>query len=341
MLVLSIGCGVKAPPIVPRSPVIQTVKDLEGYSRGGTIALQWSIPQKDTEGKKLTNLAGFHIWQKFIPIEERGCRTCKPDFELLKELEYEVPVGGETEKKMSYWDSQVQKEGDYSYYVSSYTTLWGESMGSNVVEITWAPPFPPPVSVKVSSGDRIVDLTWELPPALAGEHRFGGVNIYRRGADEGYDVIPLNPSPILQKYFQDSAVTNGEKYFYVIRTLKTLEKETVEGKDSPEVSVIPEDLTPPATPLTTMAYQSAEGVVITWEPNIDSDLEGYYVYRRGGRETLPARISSLIKEETMYLDKTFAPGLTYYYSVTSIDQSPRHNESDFSQELKVATTKKP
>ena len=46
-------------------------------------------------------------------------------------------------------------------------------------------------------------------------------------------------------------------------------------------------------------------------------------------------VSPLITQQTMYLDKTFAPGVTYYYSVTAIDQSPRHNESDFSQELKV------
>jgi fibronectin type 3 domain-containing protein len=88
-----------------------------------------------------------------------------------------------------------------------------------------------------------------------------------------------------------------------------------------------------------MAFQSPEGIVITWEPNIDSDLEGYYVYRRGENEAHPTRVSPLIKQETMYLDKTFASGLTYYYSVTAIDQSPRHNESDFSQELKVATRK--
>jgi fibronectin type 3 domain-containing protein len=88
-----------------------------------------------------------------------------------------------------------------------------------------------------------------------------------------------------------------------------------------------------------MAFQSPEGIVITWEPNIDSDLEGYYVYRRGENEAHPTRVSPLIKQETMYLDKTFASGFTYYYSVTAIDQSPRHNESDFSQELKVATRK--
>jgi hypothetical protein len=39
----------------------------------------------------------------------------------------------------------------------------------------------------------------------------------------------------------------------------------------------------------------------------------------------------------MYLDRTFSPGLTYYYSVTAVDRSLRHNESDFSQEMKVVT----
>jgi hypothetical protein len=339
VLALSIGCGVKAPPIVPRSPVPQTIKDLEGFSRGGTIVLQWSIPKKNTEDKKLGNLAGFHIWRRFIPTEEKGCRTCKPDFELVLELAYEVPLGGETEEKMSYWDSQVAKEGAYFYYVSSYTTVWVESTGSNVVDLTWSPPLPPPVSIKANSGDRVVNLNWEVPPSLASEKGFGGVNIYRRSDNESYEVTPLNPSPILQNHFQDVTVANGEKYSYVLRSLKTLEEGTTEGKDSPEVSVIPEDLTPPATPLATMAFQSAEGIVIIWEPNIDSDLEGYYVYRRRENEAKPTRVSPLIKQETMYLDKTFVPGLTYYYSVTAIDQSPRHNESDFSPELKVATKK--
>ena len=339
VVVLSIGCGVKAPPIAPRSPVPQTVKDLEVFSRGGTIILQWSIPKKETEGKKITNLAGFHIWRRFIPIEEKDCRTCKPDFELLKELEYEVPLGGEPEEKMTYWDRQVEKEGAYSYYVSSYTTVWVESTGSNVVDCTWSPSLPPPVSAKANPGDRVVDLTWEASPSLAGEKGFGGFNIYRRSANESYDVIPLNPRPSLQNHFEDSAVTNGEKYFYVIRSLKTIEEGTIEGKDSVEINVTPEDLSPPATPLSTMAFQSPGGIVITWEPNVDSDLEGYYVYRRRENESHPIRVSPLIKAETMYLDKTFALGRTYYYSVTAIDQSPRHNESDFSQELKVATRK--
>ena len=339
LLLLPIGCGVKASPIVPRSPVPQTIKDLAIFSRGGTIALQWSVPQKNTDGKKLTNLAGFHIWRRFIPNEEKDCPTCKPDFELLVELDYQLPQKETKELKMPYWDSEIEKEGTYSYYVSSYTSAWVESMGSNIVELMWAPPLPPPVAFKAFPGDRVVDLSWEVSPSLAGEEGFGGVNIYRRGVDEGYDFIPLNQTPLLQNKFQDIAVTNGEKYFYVIRSLKKIKGGIIEGKDFPEIEVIPEDLTPPATPYSTMAFQSPEGVVIIWEPNLDSDLEGYYVYRRLGDEAKPTRVSPLIEQKTMYLDKTFSLGLTYYYSVTAIDQSPRHNESDFSQELKVVTGK--
>jgi hypothetical protein len=339
VLGVSTGCGIKAPPIVPHSPVPQPIKNLEAYSRAGAVILRWSIPKKNTDDKMLANLAGFHIWRRFIPVEEKDCRTCKPDYELLIELPYAVTPGEEVQEKMAYFDIMVEKEGIYSYYVSSYTAVWIESRGSNVVDLNWFFPLSPPVSIKANASDRIVDLTWKIPSSLAGETGFSGVNVYRRGAAEAYDIIPLNSSPVRENHYQDITVTNGEKYFYSIRSLKTGEEGTVEGKDSSEVSVIPEDRTPPATPLATMAFQSGEGVVIIWEPNIDADLEGYYVYRRGEKEPQATRCSPLIKQETMYLDKTFTSGRTYYYSVTAIDQSPRHNESDFSPELKVATKK--
>ena len=92
-----------------------------------------------------------------------------------------MPLGGEAEEKMAYWDSQVEKEGTYSYYVSSYTTVWVESTGSNVLDLTWAPPLPPPVSVKANPSDRVVDLNWEVPPSLAG----------KRGLEESIYIVEV------------------------------------------------------------------------------------------------------------------------------------------------------
>lgn len=331
---LVMGCGVKALPLAPHAQVPQTIKNLEVLSRRGAVALQWSVPKKDAEGGNLVNLGGFHIWRKVIPVEEKNCSSCKYYFELLVELEYEVPQGKPVGDKMIYWDNTAGKDGTYSYYLSAYTTDGVESLGSNIGELTWSSPLPPPLSLKTTPGDRTVDLSWELPASFRREET-GGFTIYRRSPDEGYGLTPLNQNPVLQNKFQDTSVMNGEKYLYVVRSLKALKEGAVEGTDSPEVQVKPEDIFPPAIPSATMVFQSPEGIVVIWEPNLDPDLEGYYIYRRLERETKPTKFSPLLKGVTTYLDKTFSPGVTYYYSVTAIDQSPRHNESDFSQELKV------
>jgi fibronectin type 3 domain-containing protein len=86
-----------------------------------------------------------------------------------------------------------------------------------------------------------------------------------------------------------------------------------------------------------MAFQAHDGIVIIWEPSLDSNLEGYRVYRRLETDHQPRLISPRLETKTMYLDTTFVPGCTYYYSVTAVDASRGHNESDFSRELKVVT----
>ncbi len=342
LISLLISCGVKAPPVVPHSPIPRTINNLGAFPREGKVLLQWSVPQKDTEGKKLSNLGGFRIWRKFIPIEKKGCSTCPNNFKVLFEIDCQLPQNDcLRQKKMIYWDYQVEKEGKYAYRVTSYTTAGIESRPSNIAEINWVTPFPPPIGLKAKSGDGMVSISWELPPSLLEnneyQNRLSGFNIYRRYPNQDYGITPLNKNPILKNSFQDLEVTNGKKYYYIVRTLKNSGSEAIESKNSVEVEAIPEDLTPPSPPSVIMAFQTHDGIVIIWEPNLDSDLEGYYIYRRRDIEDKPIRVSPLIKGKTMYLDQTFSPGLTYYYSVTAVDRSPRHNESDFSQEMKVIT----
>ena len=345
IMALVIGCGIKGPPVVPHSPIPQVIKDLQVFSRRGMIVLQWSAPTKDLEGKKLTSLGGFRLWRQFISVERVGCSTCPADFQLLAQIDYQVPRNArQRQGKMIYWDCQVEQEGKYVYKVTSFSTLGGESSASNLAEINWAPPFSPPDHFTAIPGDRVVNLSWKFPDSLrVNKHtnRLGGFNIYRRHPNKEYRISPLNKNPIRGSSFQDLGVTNGENYYYVVRSLKNIKGAMIESGDSAEIGARPEDFTPPASPSVTMAFQAQGGIVIIWEPNLDPDLDGYYVYRRLNTENKPTLISPLIRNQTMYLDRTFSPGLTYYYSVSAIDQSPRHNESDFSQELKVATLPSP
>lgn len=336
-----LGCGVKGDPVAPHSSVPQAVADLQVLSRRGTIALEWSIPTKDLEGKRLAELGGFHLWRQFTPLEKIGCTTCKAELQLLANIDYRLPQNARRSAgKMVYWDDRVEKEGHYAYTVTSYTTAEVESGASNSATLMWFAPAAPAGALKATPGDRVVDLTWEIPTAFAGawsKEAAVGWNVYRRGDKEPYGLQALNANPVTGTTFRDTAAVNGTPYWYVVRPLRSVNGFLIEGKDSPEANAMPEDLSAPAPPLAAMAFQSPEGIVVVWEPSLDPDLAGYFIYRRGENEAAPKRISALLANQTMYTDKDYVHGMTYYYSITAIDCSPRQNESDFSRELKVVT----
>lgn len=332
------GCGIKAPPVVPHSPIPQTVSDLDAFSRRGMVVLQWSIPKRDVEGKTLANLGGFYVWRQFIPAAEIGCSTCPADFRPLVDIDYQAPHNAlRGTDRMTYWDYQAEQEGKYTYKVTSYTYDGVHSKQSIAAAVYWASPPPPPRYVEAIPGDQVVELSWETASGVNIDEDPPSFNVYRRYLDRAYGLTPLNGTPIKGDTFRDLGVTNGTTYYYVVRSLRSRGGETIESADSAEVATVPQDLTPPASPSVTMAFQSRDGVVIIWEPGMDPNLKGYRVYRRLETEDRPILISSRIEEDTMYLDSTYVPGLAYYYSVTAVDASVRHNESDFSRELKVVT----
>jgi len=341
MGLLLTGCGIKAPPEIPYSPVPQAIDDLKVFSRNGGILLQWSVPKKDFENKKLSSLGGFLVWRQFISSDKKECPDCPATYERIVDIDYRFPQKARISNKIViYWDDLIKKEGKYIYKITSYTAAGVESGESNIDIINWSFPLTPPFSFKAASGDRSVDLIWKCRTEQdenGFEDRPDGFNIYRRYSDQNYGLLPLNEKPIQQNNFRDVTVVNGKSYYYVVRSLRIKHDKAIESESSAETSAIPEDRIPPAPPSVTMAFQSPEGIVVVWEPNLESDIAGYYICRRLETEVTATRISPLQVKGSTFLDKTFLPGMVYYYSVTAIDQSPRQNESDISQEIKVET----
>ncbi|MBN2469050.1 MAG: hypothetical protein JXD19_12990 [Deltaproteobacteria bacterium] len=337
---LAVGCGVKALPVVPYSPIPRPINDLTVFSRMGAIVLQWSVPAQDAEGKKLSALGGFHVWRFLPPVDEGDCPGCPERFHCIADIDYRFPQNARiSQGKVTVWDDDVTKEGKYRYRITSYTTAGIESKASNVDEITWSSPFPPPVNVAAIPDDRSVTLKWGPPVDLAQTERdtvSKGFTVYRRYYDQEYGLVPLNEIPIQEGEFYDVSVANGERYSYVIRTLKATNGKMIESKNSTEITVVPEDRTPPAPPRAHVVLQSPNGIEIMWEPNVEPDLLGYFVYRRSENEATPRRVSPLLQGTTTFLDtiKNSAGG-TFYYSVTAVDSSPHRNESDYSQELSL------
>lgn len=143
--------------------------------------------------------------------------------------------------------------------------------------------------------------------------------IYRTVADD------ISPSQRSLKYDK----LNSGSYF-VIKAV-ALEGES---RSSYPVLIQPLDTVPPAVPLGLQGKIDSLGIVkLSWNPNTESDLLGYLVYRAftGTEEAVP--VVKYPVTDTCYIDTVDNWNLNpvVYYYLVAVDQ--RYNQSDFSERL--------
>lgn len=103
--------------------------------------------------------------------------------------------------------------------------------------------------------------------------------------------------------------------------------------DQPKFSAIAiteaaKDSVPPEKPHLLSANASEKDIMVKWQDNAESDLQGYDIYRAAKKEGPYGKINSKIITSTKYIDRDVLVGATYYY-IKAVDvfdnQSP---ESD-------------
>jgi hypothetical protein len=112
---------------------------------------------------------------------------------------------------------------------------------------------------------------------------------------------------------------------------------TVQGGDSPELTVFVHDVFPPAAPTGLEAVSSGTPPLpfmdLSWTPNTESDLAGYNVYRHE-EGTESKKINGELVKGPTYRDTGVQTGHSYFYSVSAVDV--RGNESGRSREASEA-----
>jgi len=111
-----------------------------------------------------------------------------------------------------------------------------------------------------------------------------------------------------------------------------------DGSVSAPITVVTHDVFPPAVPTGLQAVYTGNlpgqqpAIDLTWNPDLERDLAGYFVYRRTQQEpaSAPVRLNSEPLEAPAYDDTAIQPGNAYIYSVSAIDH--QHNESARSEE---------
>jgi hypothetical protein len=322
------ACGVKKPPAPWSSVVPRRIVDLQALPREGRLLLEWTAPKVNTDNSVLIDLSGFQILRSEGILVEGECKGCGERVNIASEIR--LDKGEEARgKRFSFFVEDLEARKVYVYQVVSVNRRDHSGAPSNPVWVYWEDPPLPPTMVKGDPGDKRADLSWDPVGGAI------GYNVYRKMEGEEYPVRPLNREPLAVAQYADLNVENEKRYLYSIRSLRRVVKTDVESKGSPEVLVIPTDLIAPGPPRGLEGIPLKNGIELNWVRNRESDLLGYYVYRRRSGESAFERLNEVPLQKEIYLDEHVVLGQDYEYAVTAVDQSPHKNESPQSEEVRV------
>jgi len=323
------GCAIKAPPVATDTIVPKRIVDLEAIPRDGRLLLTWSVPKENADKTVLTDLDKFQILRSEGTLIADECRGCGETPKVVYEMKAESSQETRGKKVFLIFEDQEPRKV-YVYQVVPVNHKGYAGAPSNPVTVYWDYPPAPPGRVKAERGDRRVDLSWD--PVVGAS----GFNIYRRGeGEETFPLGPLNRTPLTETKYTDLNVANEKRYVYSVRAVRRVGKTDVEGKGSLGIPVMPVKLIPPAAPEGLAAVPLKEGVELNWRRSPEPDVLGYFVYRRKVGEEKYKRLNEPPLPRETYLDRDVEPEQEYDYAVTAVDNSPRHNESPFSEEVRV------
>jgi fibronectin type 3 domain-containing protein len=297
--------------------------------RDGKVFLKWSIPGGASDEDELAAVKEFWILREETP-RAAWCDTC-PDrlerFDVLKMDKMDPFSLGKD--RVLYHDRSVSYGHVYVYRVMAVTGRGDESEPSNRAVIEWEIPPEAPSRVEGSSGDRTAILGWG--PVEGAE----GYRIYRKEQGNGFGHVPIARVGPKEFSYRDTGLSEDLVYDYTVRSVRTAGRTSLEGPGSRIISVIPRDLTPPKPPRGLVAIPLATGIELSWQRNTESDLLGYFVYRKDREETRYRALNKSPLGAAIYIDRTAIREKSYRYAVTAVDRSSQRNESAFSESVRV------
>ncbi len=308
MLASSIlGCGVKAPPEPVTAELPGKPERVSARMRGGCALIEWNAPEGQAE------VLEYGIERALV---EEG--RLYPTYE---------PIGAVAAELNIYNDCELAPGGIYLYRVAAMAA-WGAGKAVKTDVLLNADVPPTPAGLAACGGDRFVELSWDAEPGVL-------YNIYlvKKSAEK-----KVNLEPVAGDSFVDGDLDNGRSYTYRVRGVTLVEGyPMVEGSAGPDAEGIPIDLIAPSRPTGLAAAPAQDGVMLRWMSNLEPDLAGYLVYRRGKGARSFICLTDEPVAESIYLDESTKKGREYEYAVSAIDNAPQANESRKSSIEKVFT----
>lgn len=186
------------------------ITDLKINKESKIIKLNWSKPIVNLANFMVKNIAGYKIYKK---IEDEKHSEEMNEFKRVNEerVVYEY-----------YEDKDTSRNGNYSYYISTIISNQIESEPSNTVVVNVTDIYPPDIPSNLASfttKDHIY-LTWRKVE----DNDLSHYRIYRKSeSDEEFKLIADN---IMNNYYSDKSIQEGQKYYYYITSVDLIKNES-------------------------------------------------------------------------------------------------------------------
>lgn len=121
------GCGRKAPPRLPSTPMPPGVTDLSAVMKNGDVVLRWHVPPVN----RIENRIDRFVIYRSVALSG-DCTDCPESFAALSDVSV---AGNKTGDTVYYLDNTVPKAVGLRYKVIGFTKRDEAGADSNIVEI--------------------------------------------------------------------------------------------------------------------------------------------------------------------------------------------------------------
>lgn len=333
----AVGCGKRRPPQPPIERVQQRTEFLSGAQQGNEVILSWPAPRRNAPDSSVQSIRRIDVYRL---AEKPGAPLALTEDEfsarstLVGSVTFEqIQTAGDT---LTYRDVlELAGQPTRLRYAIRYVNASGQRAAfSNFLSIEPAARIAqaPALSAQPKIAEDSISLSWQPPTAnIDGSTPVNllGYNVYR--TDESQTELgnqPINSALISGTEYADKNFEFGKDYRYVVRAVSLgTGGAQVESLNSNSVSVLPQDVFPPAAPerpSVAAPEPSSARLAIFFAANKESDIAGYNIYRSTDPD-LPkqnwTRLNQALLTRTTYQDDRVEPGKTYYYYVTAVDKT--------------------
>lgn len=321
------GCGTPGAPQPPSLNLPTSVTDLSATRTGNQVALSWTMPKKNTDKLLIKDSITVRICRREASslCADAGSVSQAPGADatwsetLPPSLDQDVP------RTLSYFVELKNRKGRSA------------GLSNAAVVLAGAPPSAV-TGFRIEMRKQGAVLHW-TPDDETAPVRLQRKLLTPPPAKPKQGLAAPPPEPIDQSLLienvargeaLDKTIRFGETYEYRAQRVtrvsiggKTLE---LPGELSPPVQIEAVDVFPPAVPtglvaVTTRGGNGAETAIdLSWEPDAESDIAGYRVYRRDGDGPWERASSTDPVVGPAFHDAHVQPGHTYSYSISAIDQ---------------------